>query len=201
MTSCPPWRSPARQSPTAAAIQCIKSVRWRMPGGLSSSLCTPLLGYSIPRRGWRRCGDHFRPARHVRSAKGAARTAKRIRSKFALHSVLRVLLKSAKGAARTSKRIRNKIAPHSVLRVLLKSWAPERRDQMKEERALAKRCHPHESAIDGCSQVLESITRQSVFLKSANGAARTAKRIRSKFALHSVLRVFLGRRHRALPCP
>jgi hypothetical protein len=37
---------------------------------------------------------------------------------------------------------------------------------MKEERALAKRCHPRESAIDGCSQVLEGITRQSVFLKS-----------------------------------
>jgi hypothetical protein len=60
---------------------------------------------------------------------------------------------------------------------------------MKEERALAKRCHPRESAIDGCSQVLESITRQSVFLKSAKGAARTAKRIKNKIAPHSVLRV------------
>ncbi len=56
---------------------------------------------------------------------------------------------------------------------------------------MAKRCHPRESAIDGCSQVLESITRQSVFLKSAKGAARTAQRIRNLFAPRSVLRVFL----------
>jgi hypothetical protein len=68
------------------------------------------------------------------------------------------------------------------LHEFLKSWAPAWRDQMKEERALAKRCHPHESAIDGCSQVLESITRRSVFLKSAKGAARTVKRIRNKIA-------------------
>jgi hypothetical protein len=32
------------------------------------------------------------------------------------------MLRSAKGAARTAKRIRNKIAPHSVLRVFLKRW-------------------------------------------------------------------------------
>jgi hypothetical protein len=34
---------------------------------------------------------------------------------------LRVFLRSAKGAARTAKGVRNKLAPHSVLRVILKS--------------------------------------------------------------------------------
>jgi hypothetical protein len=57
----------------------------------------------------------------VGSAKGAARTAKRVRNRLAPHSVLRVFIeRSAKGAARTAKRVRNWLAPHSVLRVFLK---------------------------------------------------------------------------------
>src|ERR1700683_4370034 len=55
------------------------------------------------------------------SAKGAARTSKRIRNRPAPRSVLREFLRSAKGAARTSKRIRNRLAPRSVLREFLRS--------------------------------------------------------------------------------
>ncbi len=134
---------------------------------------------------------------------------KGFRNKIAPHSVLRVFLKSWAPAwagptekeLALAKRRRPCESPigccsqalESIGRqsVFHRSWAPARRDQMKEERALAKRCHPHESAIDGCSQVLESITRQSAFLKSAKGAASTAKRIRNKIAPRSVLRVLL----------
>jgi hypothetical protein len=52
----------------------------------------------------------------LRSAKGAALTAKRVRNCFATHSVLREFPRSAKGAARTAKRVRNCFAPQSVLR-------------------------------------------------------------------------------------
>jgi hypothetical protein len=37
-----------------------------------------------------------------------------------------VFLKSAKGAARTAKRIRNRLAPRSVLRLFIKSNDPTR---------------------------------------------------------------------------
>jgi hypothetical protein len=69
----------------------------------------------------------------VESAKGAARTPKGSRNKFAPHSVLRVFLKSAKGAARTPKGSRNKFAPHSVLRVFLKRAKVDRQDTPRKE--------------------------------------------------------------------
>jgi hypothetical protein len=43
----------------------------------------------------------------LKSAKGAARTTKRIRNWLAPRSVLREFLKSAKGAARTARDIRS----------------------------------------------------------------------------------------------
>jgi CheY-like chemotaxis protein len=57
----------------------------------------------------------------LKSAKGAARTAKLLRNRFAPCSVLRELFRSAKGAARTAKLVRNRFAPRSVLRELFRS--------------------------------------------------------------------------------
>jgi hypothetical protein len=55
-----------------------------------------------------------------KSAKGAARTGRRVENWFAPHSVLREFLKSAKGAARTARRGKKWFAPHSVLLEFLK---------------------------------------------------------------------------------
>ena len=75
------------------------------PGHFTPSLGQATSGFQISIREMR-----------LKSAKGAARTAERIRNRLAPHSVLRVFLRSAKGAARTAKRIWNWLAPGSVFR-------------------------------------------------------------------------------------
>jgi hypothetical protein len=57
--------------------------------------------------------------RILNSAKGAARTAARLRNCFVPHSVLREFPRCAKGAARTAAGERNRFAPRSVWRASL----------------------------------------------------------------------------------